>query len=92
MYNRYGYYESTLAYEKGTLDGELETNKYYLMFPKIYLNRYSTDCYSDFFAKKSLDSKMGINDFKEYESVRATIDELDQQNSYFIRELIKNNL
>ena len=92
LYNRYGYIESTLACEKGTLDGELETNKYYLMFPKIYLNRYSTDCYSDFFFQKGIKSKKGINDIKEYESVRASLDELAEQNSYFINDLIKNNL
>ena len=92
LYNRYGYYISTLATESGTMDDELETNKYYLMFPKIFADRYSTDCFSDFFFNKNINSKIGINDLREFGTSKATIEELSLENSFFIIDLIKHNL
>ena len=57
------------------------------MSKKIYSKRFSTDCFSDFFDKKALNSKYGINDLKEYGTEKATFDELKEQHSYFITDL-----
>ena len=89
IYNTFGYYEVNNIIEKGTQKGSTLDRKYYLMFKKIYSNRYSTDCFNDFFVKKALRSKIGLNDFEEYQSTNATLEELEKQNSYFVNGLDK---
>ena len=64
------------------------------MSKKIYSKRFSTDCFSDFFTEKALRSPVGIDDLPEYSTEKATFDELSEQNSYFINDLLnglKNN-
>lgn len=90
LYNTYGFYKIKLSTQKGTMDSSIENMKYYMMFKKIHSNRYSSDAFSDYFRKKSLNSNYGINDIVTYKSERATIEELESQNSYFIRDLTKN--
>ena len=74
--------------ESGTQDGTYNDRKYYLMHKKIYSKRFSTDCFSDFFTDKNLRSSVGINDLPEYATEKATFEELQQQNSYFIHDLM----
>lgn len=88
IYNTFGYCVLDLQVESGTQDGILNDKKYYLMAKKIYSKRFSTDCFSDYFSEKTLKSKLGINDMPEYETEKATFEELKQQNSYFINDLI----
>ena len=87
IYNTFGCYCLNLNVQRGTLDDEAEKACYYISTKKAYGRVFATDCHGDFFLKKSLESEFGIVDIPEYESERATIDELKQQNSYFIREL-----
>ena len=86
-YNQFGYSVSKIRIEAGTLEGKKVVSKYYLSNKKIYSKRFSTDCFSDFFMQKSLRSRFGIEDLREYESEKATLEELFSQNSYFIRDL-----
>ena len=86
--NTFGYFVSDLQVEAGTQDGLLSDKKYYLMFKKIYSKRFSTDCFSDFFNEKNLKSPIGIDDLEEYQTEKATFEELQKQNSYFINDLI----
>ena len=86
-YNRFGYYVSNIEVESGTMDRKRRRKKYFLMSKKIYSRRFSTDCFSDYFSDQSLASKRGIMDYGTYETERATVDELRQQNSYFISAL-----
>lgn len=88
VYNRFGYCVLNVQIESGTQDGQLDNNKYFIMSKKIYGNRFSTDCFSDFFTKKSLRSPVGIDDLPEYATEKAAMDELVRQNSYFIGDLI----
>lgn len=92
-YNTFGFYRLNVAIEKGTQDGATKTKHYFLSTKKIYSKRFSTDCYNDIFTEKALRSKVGLADIPEYKGVKATLDELMQQNSYFFNELlkIKNN-
>ena len=76
-----------LQVESGTQDGELDEKVYYLDNKRIYSDRFSTDCFSEFFTTKSLRSRMGFDDLEEYQSSKATFDELKKQNSYFIADL-----
>lgn len=92
IYNRFGYCALTVQVESGTQDGVIEEHKYFLAVKKIYSKRFSTDCFSDFFTEKALRSKVGIDDLREYTTEKATFDELQAQNSYFVNDLIKGFL
>lgn len=87
IYNLYGYSTLKVKVEAGTQDGKSKLSNYYLMNKKIYSKRFSTDCYSDFFTKKNKRSCYGINDLNEYATEKAKMNELLQQNSYFITDL-----
>lgn len=88
IYNRFGLCRLHVSVESGTQDGKKENNYYYLISKKIYSRRFSTDCFSDFFAEKALRSSIGINDLREYYTEKATFEELSEQNSYFINDLL----
>ena len=87
LYNRFGYCELKLQRERGTLDGQIENNKYYLMDFKVYSRRFSTDCFSDYFNDMAKKTNVGLRDYLEYASEKATVEELKLQNSYFINSL-----
>ena len=91
IYNRFGYNCLTVEIESGTLDGNRERNRYWLMWKKIYSKRFATDCVSGFFEERVLHSDVGIADMDEYETERATWEELKKQNSYFVRDLVGKN-
>ena len=87
VYNRFGYSVSSIEKERGTMDGKPEKKKYYVMNKKIYARRFSTDCFSDYFNEMARNSKVGLNDYMEYATEKATVEELKLQNSYFINAL-----
>jgi len=89
IYNKYGYNINFVELEKGTRDSKKRKKKYYLMNKKIYSNRFSTDCFSDYFNELARNSNVGINDYLEYEKEKATVQELKEQNSYFVSSLYK---
>ena len=89
IYNTFGYCYITSQVENGTMDGKVLERKYYIMFKKIYSRRFSTDCFSDFFTQKALQSTIGIDDLEEYGTDKATFEELKKQNSYFINDLTR---
>ena len=88
-YNRYGYSISKIEKERGTRDGDVEKKKYYLMNPKIYAKRFSTDCFSDYFNDMARKSRMGLHHYVTYQTEKASVEELMSQNSYFINGLYK---
>ena len=90
VYNKYGYAVSLIEKERGTMDGKIEKKKYYLMNKKIYASRFSTDCFSDYFNDMAKKTNIGLDNYLEYETERATVAELKMQNSYFINALYKN--
>ena len=87
-YNLFGYCILSGALESGRQDGPVTIIKYYLMNKKIYSKRFSTDCFSDFFTEKVLNSCIGIADLEEYGTEKATFEELSKQNSYFVNDLL----
>lgn len=86
-YNRYGYSVLSIEKERGTMDGKADKKKYYLMNGKIYAKRFLTDCFSDYFNDLASRSNVGLDDYLEYQSEKATVAELQSQNSYFINSL-----
>jgi hypothetical protein len=89
-YNRYGYSTVFLEKERGIMDGKIDKKRYYLMNKKIYSIRFSTDCFSDYFNDLGRKTSIGLDDYYEYQTERATIEELKLQNSYFINSLYNN--
>ena len=89
IYNQFGYFKLKIQVEKGTLDGQLKECSYYLMAKKIYSKRFSTDCFSDVFKYRTLNSNLGLNDILEFKSEKATLEEMMLENSYFFNDLIK---
>lgn len=90
IYNRYGYSVLKIQKERGTMDGKTENKKYYLMSAKIYAQRFSTDCFSDYFNDMARRSYTGLADYLEYATEKASVEELRMQNSYFINSLYRD--
>lgn len=76
--------------ERGTMDDKTENKKYYLMSAKIYAQRFSTDCFSDYFNDMARRSYTGLADYLEYATEKASVEELRMQNSYFINSLYRD--
>ncbi|MBQ6980016.1 MAG: hypothetical protein IJQ07_05165 [Clostridia bacterium] len=89
IYNRFGYCGLTVQVESGTQDGEIYEHIFYISFMKIYSDRFATDCFSGFYDVKALRSMLGLDDIPEYETEKASINELKAQNSYFVNDLIR---
>ena len=87
IYNRYGYSTLRIEKERGTMDKKAENKRYFLMNKKIYARRFSTDCFSDYFNDMARRTRIGLNDYREYVTEKATVEELKSQNSYFINSL-----
>ncbi len=87
IYNQYGYSVLKIEKERGTMEGKIERKKYFLMNGKIYACRFSTDCFSDYFNELALRTKVGLEDYREYLTEKASVEELLSQNSYFINSL-----
>lgn len=87
VYNRYAYSVLKVEKERGTMDGKADKRKYYLMNAKIYRRRFATDCFSDYFNDMARRTNVGLADYLEYATERATVEELQAQNSYFINGL-----
>ncbi|MBQ3693087.1 MAG: hypothetical protein II931_07225, partial [Clostridia bacterium] len=79
----------TVQVESGTQDGEIYEHIFYISFMKIYSDRFATDCFSGFYDVKALRSMLGLDDIPEYETEKASINELKAQNSYFVNDLIR---
>ena len=90
IFNRYGYSILKIEKERGTMDGKTENKKYYLMSAKIYAQRFSTDCFSDYFNDMARRSYTGLADYLEYATEKASVEELRMQNSYFINSLYRD--
>ena len=87
IYNRFGYSVLSIEKERGTQDSKPERKRYYLANYKIYRERFTTDCFSDYFNELAEKSGVGLMDYRAYATVKASVDELKLQNSYFIRDL-----
>ena len=88
IYNIYGYYETTIEIENG-LKGDVRTHPYYLASKKIYSDRFSTDAYSELIETLSERAGEGINQAPTYQGLKATLDELNLQNSFFFAKMEK---
>lgn len=89
QYNIFGMNLLHVEVERGTQDEEKREIRYYLCSKKVYSNRFSTDCYRAYFETQLRQTKIGLDDYKEYLDTVATADEMHYQNSYFIADMEK---
>ena len=80
-----------LSAQNGTSGSPFKVSLAGITYPdpnyKIYRERFKTDCFADHFNALAEQSKIGLMDYICYASVKASVDELKQQNSYFINGL-----
>lgn len=89
----FGVFTLHLEIESGRMDGNVKKAKWRIILKKDRSNRYSTDCLSSVFDSYKPNT-MHIDDFKEYATVMATMEEGQEQHSYFqndIHEMKKKN-
>lgn len=86
-YNKFGFDITYLNVQNGKLEDVPVEKKYFVLYKKDFANRYSTDSHADFYRQSALQKNKGLIDYPSYGSSRATLDELNLQNSYFIRDL-----
>ncbi len=85
-YNFYGYDVLTLYRQKdGKNEGDPLT--YFLLYIKDRSDRFATDCYSEYFHNDSNPSKVGLRDLPFYTDPTPSMEEYDEQQSYFIRDI-----
>ena len=72
------------------VNGKRHRERDNLMNYKIYRNRFTTDCFSDYFNDLAGKTNVGLMDYIEYATEKASVDELKAQNSYFINGLYRN--
>ena len=86
-YNLFGVCELEVDIESGTLNGEYEKSYYYISSKKTYSNRFTTDCYAQFFENLVRASEVGLDEMREYNSIQPTAEEFDLQHSRFIAKM-----
>lgn len=89
----FGVFTLHLEIESGRMDGNVKKAKWRIILKKDRSKRYSTDCLSSVFDSYKPNT-MHIDEFKEYATVMATMEELQEQHSYFqndIHEMKKKN-
>ena len=96
-YNVFGASEMKLLLEDGTCYGQngkgsqvepvIKTFK--LQSKLIYSDRFASDSHASVFEKAQLEAGIGINDYRCFEGLRKTVDEMKEEHDYFNMELFK---
>ena len=82
----FGVFTLHLEIESGRMDGDVKKAKWRIILKKDRSKRYSTDCLSSVFDGYKPNT-MHIDDFKEYATVMATMQEGKEQHSYFQNDI-----
>ena len=86
-YNRFGCNVLDVAVESGTMDSDKKMERIHILHKKVYSERFSTDCYHGFFEPQLRETAWSFDDYPEYADTVASREELNFQNSYFIKDL-----
>ncbi|MBE6645531.1 MAG: hypothetical protein E7612_09205 [Ruminococcaceae bacterium] len=82
----FGVFTLHLEIESGRMDGNVKKAKWRIILKKDRSKRYSTDCLSSVFDSYKPNT-MHIDDFEEYATVMATMEEGREQHSYFQNDI-----
>ena len=66
-----------------------DKGKYYVSHKKVYSNRFATDGIKDFYHRKALRSKVGLNDYPTFGDVHMTVQEMRGMHSRFYNQIDK---
>lgn len=87
--NKYSVYTTDLkiwdAMQSEVLD---EGGKYFLCTKKVYAERFATDGLKQFYHKKALKSKVGLNDYPIFKDKHISTDEMRESGSRFYGDMI----
>ena len=90
IFNQYSIYTSTLRVSNGMTDEKLtDKGKYYLSTKKDYAARFATDGIKEFYDKKALRSKYGLNDFECYADLHPSCEEMKKVKSHFYDQIFE---
>lgn len=87
LINLFSYKKLELELSNGSQNVEASVQNYYLSSKKIYSSRFATDCYFPFFEKTSRKVTLSQDESPTFKSLYPSFEELDQQNSFLIRDL-----
>lgn len=90
MTNSYGFERVVYRHQvggTGNISGKAVTEEYYFIRRKTESRIYASDCYRAIGDRRRLGSKEGYLDAPRYGDVEMTVEEMERQNSYFIKKL-----
>lgn len=85
----FGFKEIELKLEDGS-EVDARSRTYYMMNKKIFSGRYSTDCLKGVYVESIRQCRRSLAQLPTYGDIVASSEELKLQNSYFIRDVMKN--
>lgn len=88
VFNEFSYYVATVRVTDSQ-DGEVLEKAYKLCIPSIvvYAEVFASDSYNGYYSAKARRSNIGLGQIPMYKGIRPTLEELQQQNSYFIEDI-----
>ena len=89
-YNRFSYYPLEIIPTDGGTEESATAEKIPLIAILAYRYRFTTDALGEFYYMKLKGAQMGLNDIPQYKAHRMSITEMDEQNSYMIKDMARN--
>ena len=89
-YNKFSYYPLEVIPTDGGTDESSGAEKLPLISLVAYRYRFTTDALGEFYYTKLKSAVMGLNDIPQYNAHRMTIKEMREQNSYMIKDMVRN--
>lgn len=89
IYNIFGYEVLKISVQDGAQNNDKILHKFFISNKKDLSLRYSTDCLSDLLAVRSLRAIWGFDELPSYIGTKATFEELEKQNSFFVNGVSK---
>lgn len=77
----------SLNLSSGNMEDSKGTKDYYLCKKKIFSKRFNTAAYGSFFEPQFNKQSKGFEDLKEYDDYITSVEELNMQNSYFVKKI-----
>ena len=88
VFNEYSYYVATVRVSDSQ-DGEVLEKAYKLCISSkaVYAEVFASDSYNGYYSAKARRSNIGLEEIPMYKGIRPTLEELQEQNSYFIEDI-----
>ena len=87
-YNTFSYYPLDIIPTNGSTEESGAVEKVPLIALLAYRYRFTTDALGEFYYIKLKGSTLGLNDIPQYKNLRMSFTEMQEQNSYMIKDMI----